>query len=64
MARKWIAAAIKHPGALRRTARRKGLIKGEEKLSASDLEKLEAMGGVTGRRARLAQTLRKLPRRK
>jgi hypothetical protein len=44
-------------GALRKTAKRKGLIKGDEKLSKSDLRKLEKMGGKTAKRARLAETL-------
>jgi uncharacterized protein YbjT (DUF2867 family) len=39
MARKWIQSAIKNPGALRATAKRMGLIKGDEPLSQSDLQK-------------------------
>lgn len=39
--KKWVQKAISRPGALRKTAKRMGLIKGEEKLSASDLNKLE-----------------------
>ncbi len=55
---KWIQDAIKHKGALRRAAQRQGLIEGEEKLSMADLKKLEREGGKTGKRARLAETLR------
>jgi hypothetical protein len=65
MARKWIQSAIKHPGALRATAKRMGLIKGDEPLSQSDLQKLaaharEAHNTTLLRRVRLAQTLRRL----
>jgi hypothetical protein len=57
--KRWIQDAIKPEtkGALRATAKRKGLLKGDEKLSKSDLHKLEKMGGKTARRARFAETL-------
>ncbi len=59
----WIAGALsggKNKGALKRTALRKHLIrKTDEKLSNTDLNKLEKMGGTTGRRAHLAKTLKK-----
>jgi hypothetical protein len=59
----WIADALsggKNKGALRRTALRKGLLRNEdEKLSMTDLHKLEKVGGKTARRAYLAETLRK-----
>jgi hypothetical protein len=55
---RWIQDALTgNKGALRKTAKRKGLIRGDEKLSKSDLNKLEKMGGKTARRARLAETL-------
>jgi len=54
----WIKDAIKNKGALRATAKRKGLIEGEEKLSMTDLHKLEKVGGKTAKRAHLAETLR------
>lgn len=57
---KWIQKAIKKPGSLRATAKRKGLVKGDEPLSKTDLEKLEDMGGKTAKRARLAKTLKGL----
>lgn len=60
MARKWIARAIKKPGALRRTAK---VGKGE-KIPASKLRAMAKKGGKTGQRARLAITLGKLRRRK
>ena len=45
---------------MRRTALRKGLLRNEdEKLSMTDLHKLEKVGGKTARRAYLAETLRK-----
>jgi len=56
MAKKWIKGAIKHPGALRKTA---GVKKGK-KIPVSTLRRLAKKKGVTGRRARLALTLRKL----
>ncbi len=55
---KWIKGAIKHKGALRKTAKKEGLIKGDEKLSMRDLKKLEKEGGKTGKRAHLAETLK------
>ena len=56
MAEKWIQKAIKKPGALRETL---GVKKGE-KIPAGKLEEASKKKGVTGRRARLAQTLKKL----
>lgn len=60
---KWIQEAVKHKGALRRTAKREGLIKGDEKLSMTDLKKLEKKGGKTAKRAHLAETLKKLKKK-
>lgn len=57
---KWIQEAVKNKGALRRTAKREGLIKGDEKLSMSDIKKLEKKGGKTAKRAYLAETLKKM----
>ena len=54
--RRWIQTAIKHPGALRKTA---GAKPGEP-ISASKLSDLAGQKGVTGQRARLAQTLRRM----
>ena len=50
----WIQDAIKKPGALRRTA---GVKKGQ-KIPTGKLARLAGKPGVTGKRARLAQTLR------
>ena len=50
----WIAGAIKHPGALRRTAG----VKGNKKIPAGKLASMAKEKGTTGKRARLAQTLR------
>lgn len=61
--KKWIQEALsngKNKGALRRTAKKKGLLRGDENLSATDLKKLQKMGGTTAKRAYLAETLRKL----
>lgn len=52
----WIAGAIKHPGALKKTLG----VKSGEKIPAAKLEKAAEKGGKTGQRARLAQTLRKM----
>lgn len=60
MARKWIRGAVKKPGALRRTA---GVKKGQ-KIPVTKLRKLAKKKGVTGRRARLALTFRKMRRRR
>ena len=51
---KWIQGAIKHPGALRKTL---GVKKGEN-IPAGKLAKAAKGSGVTGRRARLAETLK------
>lgn len=52
----WIQGAIKKKGALRKAA---GVKKGE-KIPKKELDKLAKKKGVTGRRARLAETLRKM----
>jgi hypothetical protein len=56
MAKNWISGAIKHPGALRKEL---GAKEGEP-IPANKLAKAAAKGGVTGRRARLAETLRRI----
>ena len=50
---KWIQGAIKHPGVLRKTAG----VKEGEKIPAATPSKLAKKKGVTGKRARLAETL-------
>lgn len=58
--KKWIQDALGgDEGSLRRTAKRKGLLRGDENLSMTDLKKLQKMGGKTAKRAHLAETLRK-----
>ena len=57
---KWIQKAIKHPGALRRALHAK---KGKP-IPRGALEKASHKKGVTGRRARLALTLRRLRRKR
>lgn len=52
----WIAGAIKHPGALRKTLG----VKAGQKIPAKTLAAAAKKPGVTGQRARLAQTLRKM----
>ena len=56
MAKKWIQKAIKHPGALHRQL---GVPAGKN-IPASKLRKAAGKGGVLGRRARLAQNLKKM----
>lgn len=59
MAKKWISGAIKHPGALRKSL---GAKPGKP-IAAGKLAKAAKSSGVTGRRARLAQTLKKMNRK-
>lgn len=57
----WISGAIKKPGALRATAKRDHLIKGDQPLSKSDIKALErSKNKTTDRRAELAETLMKM----
>jgi hypothetical protein len=58
MAEKWIQSAIRKPGALRKTLGAKA----GQPIPAKKLAAAAKKGGVTGRRARLAQTLKKLGR--
>jgi len=62
---RWIEKAIKRPGALRKKARSAGLIKGNEKLSDTDVSTLSSMGKkdkdtLLMRQAVLARTLKKM----
>ena len=54
MARKWIQKAIKHPGALRRT------LGAKDGIPPAKLRAAAKRPGITGKRARLAETLKKL----
>ena len=57
MAKKnWIRGAIKKKGGLRRTAK----VKAGKPIPVKTLNRLAKKPGITGRRARLAKTLRKL----
>ena len=53
---KWIAGAIKHPGALHKSLG----VPMSKKIPAGKLAKAAKAPGVIGKRARLAQTLGKL----
>lgn len=55
MASKWIQGAIKHPGALKKTL---GVSKKTGKIPTKKIISAAKKGGVTGRRARLAMTLK------
>lgn len=58
MAKKWISAAIKHPGALTASAKKAGMS------PMAFAEKHKHDSGTTGRRARLALTLRHLRKKR
>lgn len=58
--KKWIADAIKKPGALREELH----IKKGKKIPDAKLKKAEKAPGKEGKRARLAETLSKLRKRK
>jgi len=60
MAKKWIQQAIKHKGSLRKSL---GAKKGKN-IPASKLRVAAKKGGVLGKRARLALTLKKLSKKK
>jgi hypothetical protein len=55
MARKWIQKAIKKPGSLRKSLG----VTGDKPIPAAKLAAAAKKGGKMGRRARLAQTLKK-----
>jgi len=55
--KKWIAGAIKHPGALRKSLH----VKEGKNIPASKLKKAEhSKNPTTAKRARLAETLKKM----
>ena len=56
MKKMWIQEAIKKPGALRKTLGTKA----GKTITMGKLEKAASKSGVTGKRARLAMTLRKI----
>ena len=56
MAKKWIQKAIKHPGALHKEL---GVPEGK-KIPAKKLDAAAKKGGKEGKRARLAETLKKM----
>lgn len=60
MVKKWIAGAIKRPGALRAAAKRAGALKNG--ISKTWLRAKAKAPGRIGRQARLAITLSRLPR--
>lgn len=55
-AKKWIQKAIKSPGALRKTLK----VKAGKTIPVKKLAVAAKKSGVTGKRARLAQTLKKM----
>jgi len=67
--KRWIGKAIKRPGGLRRSAKRLGILRGDEKLTATKLQALERHARKTGnklllRRVLLAKTLSRMRRKR
>lgn len=60
----WISGSIEHKGSLRRKAKEMGLIKGDEKLSFADLDKLEALGGVWAKKSNEARNLMNISKKR
>jgi hypothetical protein len=56
----WIAGAIRHPGALRKQAKKAGALTKKGTIEQDWLNEQAKKGGTIGRRARLAKTLKKL----
>jgi hypothetical protein len=61
--KKWIQSAIKNPGALKRTAGKRGRTK-KGTIKVKTLNKLAKKKGVTGQRARLAKNLRAMNKKR
>ena len=64
-AKNWIQGAVKKPGALRAVAAKEGMIKGDEKLSSKDLNRLAAQARkkdnkLLAKRVSLAKTFAKM----
>jgi hypothetical protein len=65
VADKWIAGAIKHPGALTSAAKKAGAYNNKAgTINKTWIKKQAAGSGVTAKRAQLAQTLAKMRGRK
>jgi len=62
--KRWIKGAISKKGALTATAKRAGAVKSDGSIKISWLRKKAKGSGKTAKRARLALTLRKLPKRR
>lgn len=62
--RKWIQAAIKRPGTLRKKAQAAGAVTEKGTISPEWLAKASRQKGTTGRQARLAVTLKRMNRRR
>tara|TARA_R110000824_G_scaffold17339_6_gene70582 strand:- start:2314 stop:2925 length:612 start_codon:yes stop_codon:yes gene_type:complete len=65
----WIQGAVKKPGALRAVAKKEKLIKGDEKLSGSDLKKLASQAKkkknkLLAKRVNLAEVFAKMRKKK
>lgn len=62
--KKWIKGAIGKPGSLTATAKRAGALKKDGSIKVTWLRAQAKKSTKTGRRARLALTLRKMKRKK
>jgi hypothetical protein len=60
MGKNWIAKAIRKPGALHRQLG----VPADKPIPAGKLKAAEKKGGLLGKRARLAETLKKIARKK
>jgi len=60
MAEKWIQKAIEKPGALTKTAKRSGQYTSDGGINPEWVAEKAKEPGTIGRRARLAQTLKKM----
>ena len=60
MGKNWIAKAIKKPGALHKQLG----VPADKPIPAGKLKAAEKKGGLLGKRARLADTLKKIARKK
>jgi hypothetical protein len=56
----WIEKAIKHPGALKKTAKKAGEVSKSGDIKKEWIDKEAKKPGKTGERARLAKTLGKM----
>jgi len=59
----WIQGAVKNPGALKAKAKRAGKLRKNGTIDPSWLNQQAKKSGKTGQQARLAKTLKKMPKK-